>query len=217
MAWRQGEHVLLVGKTGGGKTFAAKILMSLRQYVAMLIIKADDEVWWGWREVERAEQVKLTERGPKKWRVFPKATTLRLTRGMQRFEFSEMLERIWQEEGWTIEIGELYYCQVRLNLGDELVTLWTTGRSKHITCVGECQRPARIDRHFISESRFLICFRVGDGRDRDTLGEIVGDKAWGQSLRDLKRYQFSIYDKDTGSHRLGTAATLKSLLTSEWY
>jgi hypothetical protein len=210
--WRQGQHVLIVGRTGQGKTYAARHLLDLREWIIALSHKRDSQVWWGWREVERAEQIEPERRRGQKWRLMPPKVAIREARMRQRTEFSAALERVWNDENWSCYVDELYYCETILNLGQELVTLWTNGRSLGITMVGGVQRPARINRFFVSESRYIICFRVGDGRDRAVLGEVTGDKAWAESLASLEEYQMSVYDKDSGKSTLGRASDLQRIL-----
>jgi energy-coupling factor transporter ATP-binding protein EcfA2 len=189
MRWRQGEHVLLIGQTGSGKTALAKELLTLRRYCLALVAKADDLHWHSWRTIRTAEEV-----------VVPRGQDyayLRLLPDYEQMEtqFQQALRKVWQQGGWCVYLDELYYLE-DLGCKNLIRQLLTQGRSKRISVVCGCQRPAHVTRYAMSETTHILSGKIGDRRDVDTLRKFVGE-GFTEHLQELTRYTFIYYNKYT--------------------
>jgi hypothetical protein len=204
MAWRQGQHVLLVGQTGSGKTTLAKQLLSLRPYRVMLVTKPDDLTYRGWQTVKTAGRVVAGDRAGSAFRLWPEYE--RQTR-----EFLTLFRQVWNEGCWCVYIDETYYLEKQLGLQSEIVKLLTQGRSKKISVVLGVQRPCWITRFALSEPSHILCARLGDKRDIQTMSDVAGE-SWANSLRDLKKYDFSYLNKESGDTAILTKDTILDYL-----
>lgn len=90
----------------------------------------------------------------------------------QRREIALALNRPWArgEQGWTIDIDELFYVEEKLRLGELVERLLTQGRSEYLTTVVGMQRPSRISRFAISQCTHIVSFGM-EGRDSKLLAE----------------------------------------------
>lgn len=195
--WRQGDHVLLLGATGTGKTTAEYPLLNHRGAVVVLVTKDDDVNWKGYQTVTTVKAIDL--RKGFKWRLFPDYDDAPR-------EFAAMFQRAWDEGCWCICIDELYHVQdMRHKVGPkDIVNLQsvaekalTQGRAKKITVVAGSQRPAWATKFAFSEARYVICFRLGLGEDLDKVRKNFG-KAFADQVSQLGRYEFAWLDKVTG-------------------
>lgn len=195
---------MLLGATGSGKTTVEERLLSQRGAVVVLTTKDDDLRWTGYRTVKRERDIDL--RRGHKWRLFPDAADAAR-------EFRLMLERAWSEGYWCVCVDELYHVQDLkhqvgkrrqdvVKLVDLVNNLLTRGRGKGITVVSGSQRPAWATKFAFSESRYVVCFRLGLGDDLAKVRHDFGT-AFANRVDALARYQFAWLDKVAG--RTGTA------------
>src|ERR1035437_998741 len=52
--WKQGEHVIVIGDTGTGKTYLESKILPIRQHVILLRTKPDDIIFDGFRKIKTA-------------------------------------------------------------------------------------------------------------------------------------------------------------------
>lgn len=199
--WRQGEHTVIIGMTGCGKTTLAKTLLDKRGYKLMLVTKPDDVLWDGWRQVKTASEVRIRE--GRSWRLYPEWSK-------SKQEFSALMDKAWDEGGWTIYADELYHLE-HLGLRDKLIQELTQGRSKRLTVVAGVQRPAWVTKFVLSEATHVYCFRLGDDEDRIAIGKRVGQH-FAREVSTLGRYEFAYLNKLTGEVHKGTVKTLDGVL-----
>lgn len=204
MTWRQGEHVLLIGQTGSGKTALAKEILPLRQYVLALIAKADDLQWASWRTIKRAELA-----------IVPRHMNYAYYRLLPEYEdaereFQAAMRKAWREGGWTVYLDELYYLE-DLGCKNLIRQLLTQGRSKRVSVVCGCQRPANVTRYALSETTHIFSGIVGDKRDLDTLKHFIGED-FVDELQSLTIYHFLYYNKRTREKRIVTRDSVQEVL-----
>lgn len=157
--WKVGEHIAVVGDTGTGKTFLVSKLVQLREYVVILRTKPDDIKFPGFRKVKHARALDD---------LYETRILLTPDYARQARETYDMLERVWEQGGWTVVIDEEWYLEKMLKQAAMVERLLTQGRSKQVSVIVGMQRPAQISRFTISQCTHLFTFRV-EGRDLDTI------------------------------------------------
>lgn len=202
--WRQGDHAVIVGMTGSGKTTLAHSLLDRRGHAVMLVTKPDDLPWTGWRTVTTADRI--SPRKAPKWRLMPAYERAPL-------QFKRAFDLVWREGSWCLYVDETYHVQ-NAGLQHHLVKLLTQGRSKRITVVSGVQRPSWVRREVFSESTHVFAFRAGDRRDLQALRDGVSD-AFAAVVAELPKFTFAHVDKWDGRITTGTVRDLDSILGSK--
>jgi hypothetical protein len=146
--------------------------------------KPDDVRYEGARLVRRAEA--LDDVRQQRLLLDPKYER-------QIYEFWRALERVWRQGGWTTYLDELYYLDQQLGLDAPIDRLLTQGRSKGITVVSGMQRPVRVTRFALGESRHILSFGL-EGRDATELGHATNATV-AQLVQDLDEHEFVWYRK----------------------
>lgn len=179
LRWRQGEHLTLLGHTGGGKTSLARLLLPLRSYTVTVATKPRDESLEALIGVDGWHKSK---RWPVDPRRHPRVVYWPDVGGLgsagverQREAVLDVLDSVWKDGGWTLFLDEVRYIDDQLGLRSELEQLLLQGRALGVTVVGSTQRPAHIPLEFYSEAHHLFLWRSNDRRNADRLGEIGGD------------------------------------------
>lgn len=182
-AWRQGQHVTLIGKSGGGKTHLAIELLRSRPYVVILATKRHDplmeEAGRGYVVVSSLNEVPLTEGGRPVHRrvlVWPGALEKdeRKRQAVQARALRETLSIAERQRQWTILVDETMWLHDMLGLRRELEAQWYQARSSGISLVANAQRPTKVPRQMIAQASHLFLWSVSDKRDLEPLREIAG-------------------------------------------
>lgn len=202
--WQQGQHVAVVGRTGSGKTFLISKLVALRKYVVILRTKPDKNTFPGFERERKASAMD---------RFGAERILLEPDYNRQAREGYEMLERAWQDGGWTVVIDENWYAEQQLGLKPYIVRLLTQGRSKDISVVVGMQRPVDISRFALSEITHLFVFRT-EGRDlKFSLRDSTSDKIV-PAVRSLRGHDFVYYNAAKDELTTGNAKRLGNVLVS---
>ena len=200
--WRVGEHIAAVGDTGTGKTFLVSKLTELRSYVVILRTKPDNIKFDGFAKATTAKA--LDDMYDTRILLAPKHS-------YQMREGYNMLNRVWEQGGWTVVIDELWYVEKILKLGPLVERLLTQGRSKHISVIVGMQRPAQISRFAISQCTHLFSFRV-EGRDLQTIKESTSPRIVAP-IAELTGHKFVYYNRPDRIVATGDAKYLNRVIT----
>lgn len=201
--WRQGEHLIAVAPTKGGKTTLLSQVLPRRDYVVVFVTKAHDpsftKHYRGYKRVESWAEV-----GPLDHRVllWPKPEkTIREFAAKQRRVFSEALNRIFIERGWTVVIDEQHYCCTTLGLAPEIAMFLHQGRSSGLTVVNGIQRPAHVPVVSYSGSQHAFIWKTTDKKDAARLAALGGtdDKELAHNALTLADHEFIYVNTVTGN------------------
>jgi len=153
--WRQGEHVLITGGTGSGKTLLARELDQIRLdrggavVVFVCKLKPDDTIrdnYKGWtRWTSWKKNPTMTENRILFW---PKVEGLPLNDAVKlmKTEFEHALDEIGKIGKWTVHIDEgLFVSSPQyLGMGSTMGMLYQMMRSSKGTMITLAQRPSHL-------------------------------------------------------------------------
>lgn len=202
--WEQGQHVLVSGSTGSGKTHLARHIAEARirngGFVVVFVCKLREDAtvtreYKGWT---RWEKMKRTP-SPNENRVLlwpdTKGLTLAEAKIMQRKVFEDAFDIISQVGRWTIVVDEgLYVCNPSyLGLANELGMMHALGRSSKVSIVTLTQRPSHLPLILYSSASHAFMGRNRERTDRKRLAELGGTEsgsALQQRIDSLGRHDF---------------------------
>jgi ABC-type dipeptide/oligopeptide/nickel transport system ATPase component len=205
--WKQGEHVIIIGDTGTGKTYLESKILPIRKHVILMRTKPDDIKFDGFKKVTSQLSIGAIPFGNDakkitRWMLQPKLNSF----VDQRQEINRTFQMAWVEGGWTIVVDECYYISNKLKLQDPLDMLLTQGRSKHITLVVGMQRPAWISRFSLSQATHAFIFRC-EGRDLKNLADALSPKIV-KPVQELTGHDFVYFNRATREVKIGNANKL---------
>lgn len=199
--WKIGQHIAAVGDTGTGKTYLVSRLVRLRKYVIVLRTKPDDIKFDGFRTVRKASAMDD---------IYRTRLLLAPLHEHQMREAFTMLNRVWEQGGWTVVIDELWYVEKMLRLREYVERLLTQGRSKGISVIVGMQRPAQVSRFAISQCTHLFTFRL-EGRDLQIVKEATTPRIV-DPVNSLAGHDFAYYNRATREVTIGNARKLEAVL-----
>ncbi len=200
--WRVGEHVFVAGDTDCGKTFLVARLIQLRKHVLFVRTKLqDDTEVGGLLRVDSASAMRD---------MYATRLLLQPPLRRQRAEVLRALETVFRQGGWTVVVDELFYVEQKLHLRDPVEVLLTQGRSHKITVVTETQRPSRITRFALAESKHLFLF-MHEGRDVLTLKEATTPRIV-EAIESLRGFRFAYYGRRNRIVATGNARQLSQII-----
>lgn len=142
--FKQGEHILMCGGTGCGKTTLASLILADRKYVVMLRTKPKDSSYTKMR-------LKDTHVWPAPWHagtrlmLWPRPIAdIDVTIARQTHLFKQLFNKISQDSGWTVYCDETLYLTEFLGLSKHISVNHEQGRSAGVTMMLATQRPSRI-------------------------------------------------------------------------
>ena len=205
--WKQGEHVVIVGDTGSGKTYLESKLLPLRKHVLVLRTKPDDVKFDGFHRIPLLKKVGM-QRFDNEGKVITRYL-LHPKYEDHQIEMVKAFNKVWKEGGWCVAIDETYYATQILKLERPINKLLTQGRSMHITVVCGMQRPAWISRFAMSQATHAFIFRC-EGRDLKSLADALSP-AIIKPVEDLREHDFIYFNRATRTVVKGNANRLQEI------
>jgi len=187
--WKQGEHVLISGGTGSGKTALARHIDQVRVdrggHVMVFVCKlTPDETilqdYKGWTRWKRWKK----NPGPSENRIllWPEIEKIKgvnagaRKQALQRDVFQEAMDGLIVQGYWTVHVDEgLYMVDPQfMNLGKDLARMHYMGRSSKLTVVTLTQRPAHLPLVIYSSASHAFIGRNREQADLKRLSEFGG-------------------------------------------
>ncbi|MGH7485667.1 MAG: hypothetical protein ACREMY_08705 [bacterium] len=183
-AWKQGEHIALIGPTGTGKTTFACGILPQRKYVLALDPKGGDSTLAslqvkGFRRSSwpptRQDRKDIAEGRP-----------VRLIVGMPIVKKEDMeahkgllqaaLDGAFEEGGWTVYLDELQMAADRRMMGltNSIERNMIAARDRGVSMVTSFQRPAYVPRAASDQSTWLAVWITRDVDVVNRLAEMAG-------------------------------------------
>lgn len=169
--WRQGQHIALIAPTGGGKTYAALDLISIRKHVVAIATKAKDETLDTYPFVRKSDWP--PDYGEHRILYWVKPRVLG-DFSTQRQAIRLVMQDLYKRGGWAIYFDDVNYVANTLGLRSELQMFYTQVRSNHVSIIAAQQRPSIRLLEALSQSSYILLFRVHDKIDRDRVAGEVG-------------------------------------------
>jgi hypothetical protein len=197
--WKQGEHIGIEGPTGSGKTFAARDLILLRQYIVILATKAADETLDSYLNKESRRQglsFAKRETWPPEWdekRVLvwkkPRYLGDWYTPTILAYQ---VMDDVYRRGGWTLYMDDLYVLVNTMGLKKAIEMLYTQVRSNKVSLVAGMQRPRGTILVAINQTTYLLHFKGHDEQDVLRVAEEMGidRREMIKENRALKKYEF---------------------------
>jgi len=204
--WKQGEHMLISGGTGSGKTALARPIVQLRidrgGYVVVLCMKpledrtivedyADFTRWKRWKKRPGPHENKIL--------LWPDVSKAKGNRDriieIQREIFSEAFDGINAAGHWTVQVDEGLYATAASFLGkaNDIAMGHAIGRSGNLTWVTLTQRPAHLPLILYGSASHALVGRTREASDLKRLAELGGrdgSRELARRVSELDRHDF---------------------------
>lgn len=185
---RQGEHVVVIGPTGSGKTVLARRFLEAYPWVVTLDSKGDLR-WRGWQRTKTVKPVQYKDSSrivcaPEPQHYLPIADAL--------------FQTVYRQRGWTCYIDEVYSLGTSVyDVPKSYPMLLTRGRGKGVTVWTGTQRPRFLPLFALTESKHFFIFRTYSEDDLNVLKRHTSREV-ADLAPALENYQFIYFEKLSG-------------------
>jgi hypothetical protein len=182
-SWFQGEHVVLAGPTGTGKTYFVQPMLEMRGFVCVLALKPKDDTLdrfldshkYGYKEYKVLKKWPPIY-GSNRFIYWEKPEGLKkLQEQSQRVHTA--LNEMYREGGWCIFIDDTGYLTGTLGLGRAVGVLLNQGRSSGLSIVIGVQRAtsvvARVPKEAFSQPRHKLVFKYENRDEMKAVAQVV--------------------------------------------
>lgn len=207
--WKQGEHVLINGATGSGKTaLARKVLEQRERRGAHVIVfcmktKKDDTITDMYLKDGYTKYTKWPKRGFPSWEsrvvMWPDVSKARGKYkdiiDIQKEVLGETFAKIIEQGNRTVLFDDgLYLTHPQfLGMSGELAMAHAMGRSDDITCITNAQRPADLPLIVYGSADHALVGTVREKADMDRLAKLQADepaRALGEKISRQGKHDF---------------------------
>lgn len=209
MDWRQGEHVSLIGHTGGGKTTLGLGLLDMRRDVVVIGTKGRDETLDtvvrskrrggdGYKRIAAWPPPILAERVCL-WPRIGRASDVFALRPV----YLDALDSIYEEGAWCVFIDEVLFLSQTLGLRRMFDVYWSQARSNRVSLVACTQRPYDAPLMMYSQATHLFLWSENDENNLKRIKEIgsrnLNSSQIKATLRSLGEYEALYLNTRTGA------------------
>jgi energy-coupling factor transporter ATP-binding protein EcfA2 len=199
--WAQGDHVVIAGPTGSGKTTLAKSLLEKRGHVLGFAIKAQDDTirkeFSDWSFVQKMSDIEPWMNRVMLWPRPKRKEGADAWRMRQRLAFKEAFDIMLTARGWCVYIDELKYMSDPKfgKVGDVIEMEHYIARSAKKTLLSAAQRPSFVPLAVLSNASHAYVAKTTLAEDIKRLGNLGGiDRhAMGEAIRTLESEHDFVY------------------------
>lgn len=184
--WRQGEHMVISGGTGSGKTTLGRLADEVRLdaggSVVVLICKpgidktvtGDYTGWTRWTDWKKNPS--KHDRRILLWPDTKKCKTPEEVKAHHREVFGPALDRIFDQGKWCVDLDEGFYMMKNsfMNMGEKIEMMHALGRSNGITMITKMQRPSDVPLIIYGSASHAYVGRTREANDLKRLSEMGG-------------------------------------------
>jgi energy-coupling factor transporter ATP-binding protein EcfA2 len=193
---KQGNHGLVAGMTGSGKTTLMQAICS-GTFNTICIDTKHELKWPGFKITGDLDAALLPYNAKKNIGGFA------IYRPPNVREIEKLFQRVYAEWGWTVYVDEVYQIGVS-EMGKRTVyppaytRCLTAGRSRGVTIWTGTQRPKYFPLFAGTEASYFFIFELGSADDRKDLYRMVGlDEFDEERQATLKKYEFLYYSRES--------------------
>lgn len=126
------------------------------------------------------------------------------TKEYELYQYDTIFEYLFNRgKASLLYIDEAYsVCPTRTKYPHWLMTLYTQGRSKKVTCIATMQRPANVPAFMYTECDYFVCCDLMRKEDRDRMADVMGSDARTVPSSLSQKYAHWYYNTDKGEIEL---------------
>jgi hypothetical protein len=200
-SWYQGEHVVILGPTGTGKTFHVQPILECRgDHTCIIALKPRDDTLERFRHGHNYgyKRYHIIKKWPPQYGVRP-VIYWEKPGGLEDLQeqgkrVHKALNQMYREGGWTIFIDEAGYMAGTLGLGKAIGVLLNQGRSSRISVVLCVTRPtsviARVPKEAFSQPRHKLIFKYENADELKAAAQVA----------DMSQKQLEVYQKELNTY-----------------